>query len=264
MNSSDYRKWMERAFLYVEAALATELASPSQICMTEDYLRASLVRGLAHSKPSQADRIDTEFDAPWGGRSCWKPCGEQPPGRAIQHDVAVSPNDDDEGMVCEVKWLKSANAPAVARDIWKLALTRTTSSEGSATRCYMLLGGEADPLSATLRTLREHGVDLRWSNAGGQGNARASRDLLLSKFLTSQLGSKALEYQLTWGSKHVHMREPVDCWRALRVTRRCNPWVRTVDNIGWRAVLFEFHHHGAADDEILDVSAFKAAFAFTC
>jgi hypothetical protein len=261
MQAGDYQDWMQRAFLYVEAALATELATPSRVCMTEDYFRASLVRGLANSKPEAAERVDTEFDAPWTGQACLH-CGSQPEqGRPIQHDVAVKPNDQDNGLVCEVKWLKSANAATIARDVWKLVLTRSSAQEMNATRCYMLLGGEADPVSDTLRSLRGHGLDLRWSRAGGQGFAKAARDLSLSKFLDSKLGADALAYQLGWGD---HVRQPPVCWRSFRITRRGEPWVRTFDGLGWRAVLFELHHHGAADDETLDMADFQNGITFEC
>jgi hypothetical protein len=43
MNASEYQDWMQTAFLIVESALAAELATPSRVCMTENYFRASLV-----------------------------------------------------------------------------------------------------------------------------------------------------------------------------------------------------------------------------
>ena len=61
--AAEYERWMERAFLYVEAALATELATPSRVCMSEEYFRTALVRGLSHSEPAEAHRIDTEYAA---------------------------------------------------------------------------------------------------------------------------------------------------------------------------------------------------------
>lgn len=255
---------MRRAFLFVEAALAHELATPSRVCMTEDYFRASLVRGLANSKPELASRITTEDDALWGGSQCWK-CAEQPgQGRPIQHDVAVVPDANDQGMACEVKWLKSANATSIARDIWKLALSRGTVAEGAAKRCYLLIGGEADPLSDTLRTLRKGHADLRWSNAGRKGGQPASRSISLRAFIGSKVGSEALKKQLSWGSNPTHVRRPADCWQTMMISRRGDPWVRTLDGTGWRAVLFELHHHGADDNAHLDPATFYSGLVFKC
>src|ERR1035441_8774511 len=160
MNQTDYQKWMERAFLYVEAALAMELATPSRVCMSEEYLRSSFVRGLSHSKPDEAARVSIEWDAPWTDSPCWKD-GQSVPGqgRKIQHDVRVEPEPapaQEAGLACEAKWLKQAKTEEIVRDIWKLMLSRSTTAHGNALRCYLLVGGEGDAFINTMDTLREN------------------------------------------------------------------------------------------------------------
>lgn len=132
MNQTDYQNWMARAFLYVEAALAMELATPSRVCMSEEYLRSSFVRGLSHSKPADAQRVSIEWEAPWTDSICWKD-GQSVPGqgRKIQHDVRVvqEPAPAQElGLAGEAKWLKQAKSEEIVRDIWKLMLSRSTVS----------------------------------------------------------------------------------------------------------------------------------------
>jgi hypothetical protein len=264
MSPTDYQHWMEKAFLYVEAALGQELATPSRVCMTEDYFRSALVRGMAASRPDLAHRIKTEEDALWTGNSCWQCHSTQGQRRPIQHDVAVMPNGNDNGLLCEVKWLKAANASAIGRDVWKLILSRGTTAELQAKRTYLLIGGERRPLSATLATLRASHIDLRWSNAGRGAGPPASRELSAESYLASALGDRELKYVLGWGTNPRHVREPPASWASLRITRRFDPWVRTIDGVGWRAVLFEIHHHGAASPDHLAWAAFQHILQFTC
>jgi hypothetical protein len=129
---AEYQQWMEKAFLYVEAALGQELATPSRVCMTEDYFRSALVRGMAASRPDLAHRIKTEEDASWTTNGCWQCNTTEGQRRPIQHDVAVAPDMHDAGLLCEVKWLKAANASAIGRDVWKLILSRGTTAESGS------------------------------------------------------------------------------------------------------------------------------------
>ncbi len=264
MNPTDYQRWMEKAFLYVEAALGQELATPSRVCMTEDYFRSALVRGMAASRPDLAHRILTERNAAWTNSGCWKCQTIDGQRRPIQHDVAVVPDGNDNGLLCEVKWLKAANASAIGRDVWKLILSRGITGEQQAIRTYLLIGGEGQPISQTLSTLRNSHIDLRWSNAGRKSGPPASRDLNVDPFLASTLGDRELKYVLGWGNNPRHLREPPECWAAFRVTRRFNPWVRTVEGTGWRAVLFEIYHHGAASQDHLDWATYRSGLQFVC
>ncbi len=265
MNPRDYQLWMEKAFLYIEAALGQELATPSRICMTEEYFRSAFVRGLAASRPDLADRVRTEENASWSTNGCWKCQTTDGQRRPLQHDVAVVPNDDDAGMLCEVKWVKTASASAIARDVWKLLLSRGTAAEQQATRTYLLLGGEAKPLSDTLESLRDNHLNLRWSNAGGgSGTVRATRDFSATSFLGSTLGSRDLDYILGWGSNPRHRRDPPATWASWRISRRFSPWLRTIEGTGWRAVMFEIHHHGASNNSRLNLGNFKNSLTFVC
>lgn len=244
MTTLEYKAWMEKAFLYVEAALGQELATPGRVCMTEEYFRTSLVRGLSASRPDQAHRIRTEGDAPWSNSACGH-CAQAPGGgRRLQHDIVLLP-DNDGGLLLEAKWVKGQAAKAIAQDIWKLVLSRGLTAEGQAARCYLLIGGEAEALSDTLTQLRLAKADLRWSNAG-RGKTRASRPLNLHSLLNSKLGKEALESLAGWGTAPSrHYRRTPDFWRIVTITRRFDPWLRTIEGTGWRAVLFELHHHGA-------------------
>lgn len=264
MNAGEFQDWMERAFLLVEAALATELATPSRVCMTEDYFRSSLVRGLAQSRPEFANRVTSEADAGWSNTPCWHDPAHVPgQGRPIQHDVAVTPHGNDHGLVCEVKWLKSGQAKAVAKDIWKLALSRSVHAEGQSIRTYLLIGGESHAMSTTLASLRASGIDLRWRNASGQAPP-ATREASLEAFATTSLGSESLRSLLSWGSNPKHFRHPPQCWGRVKITRRVAPWLRTIDNMGWRAVLWEIHHHGVSAQTHMPWNQIQQAMPFTC
>ncbi len=248
---------MKKAFLVVESALAYELATPSRICMSEDYLRVSLVRGLSYSLPNHASRVTSELDASWTTNNCWNDLSHGGPtgrGRPIQHDVAVSPGPDDKGLICEVKWLKHAQGPRVAKDIWKLALSRGLDAEGQALRTYLLIGGEGDALSTTLRTLQNKHVNIRWSNAGRTFGTPAPRNINLKQFFSTPLGREALLSQLGWGN---HYREPPETWKTLRLIVR-SVWYRTADTARWRVILFEFDHRGTGNNDTMDWASIKS------
>jgi hypothetical protein len=265
MNSSDYQSWMRKAFLYVEAALGQELATPSRVCMTEDYFRSALVRGLAASRPDLAHRIDTEVDArPWTTHQCIQ-CGTTDgQRRPMQHDVAVIPDSNDQGLLCEVKWLKSPNPKAIAGDIWKLLLSRGIDAEQQARRTYLLLGGEMKALSDSLNSLRKHHVDFRWSNAGRNGGTPATRKLSAAKFLASNLGTNEFKQVLGWSSNPRHFRISSNMWAEMKISRRYEPWVKAIDGTKWRAVMFELHHFGVTADTVLDTRDFLAGLLFHC
>jgi len=244
VNSTDCQEWAEKAFLFVEAALCQELATPLRACMSEDYFRSAFVRGLAASMPERAGRIRVEETVVWSRNACIN-CGVQPSGRPIQHDVAVVDGAETPEFVCEVKWLKRGGSRLIGKDLWKLALTRGTASEGEAVRTYILIGGEADALSNTLSTLRaDRGPNFRWSNAGRQAGAPATKEISLERYAQLAGGHEALKELLRWGKTQWHLRTPPECWRRAKLARRSEPWRRTIDGMGWRAVLFELHHHG--------------------
>ena len=261
MNASDYHDWLERAFIYVEAALATELARPSHACMSEDYLRVSLIRGLAYTKPELAHRVDSEFDAPWTGNPCWyDPTHDMSKGRAMQHDVAVVPDAIDQGMICEVKWLKQSKGKELAKDIWKLALSRTTSAEGNARRTFLLVGGVGKSMSDTFATIRKNKMNIRWSNAGRTSGNPKPREISLEKFYRTKLGADALHSTLSRGN---HFRRPPECWRQLRLTIR-QKWYRTLSTVKWRMCLFEFDHRAVSTTQKMLWATAKSNMKWKC
>jgi len=255
MNAGEYLGWMKQAFLSVEGAMATELATAGRIGMTEDYLRGALLRGLLVSMPHHAAHVTREHMASWSGSPCIRNKKHVPSGRPIQHDVAVMQNNDDAGLVCEVKWLVQAQAARVAKDIWKLAISRTVEPEGSALRTYLLLAGESKAFSDTLTALRKVHINLRWSAAGPGNGVPKPTNLSLDKSLAYPLSCKPCEELITWGEGK-HHRELPNTWASLRSSMRAR-WWRTVPSsaggsIGWRLVLWELHHWGGADDSHVD------------
>lgn len=251
MNAGGYKSWIERAFLSVEGALASELATPGRLGMTEDYIRGALVRGLLITHPNEAHRVTREQDAKWTGNACFhNPAHKPGAGRSIQHDVAIRPSDADVGLVCEVKWLSQAQSRNVAADIWKLALSRSVSPEGAALRTYLLLGGESKIFSSVLTALRSVGLNLRWSAAGRGGNIPRPSTLSLQGSLSHSLSRNAWASLVGWGSQP-HYRSSPETWASLRASVRSR-WWRTipVDSgmVGWRMVLWELDHRGISSD----------------
>lgn len=243
MNQTDYQKWMTRAFLYVEAALAMELATPSRVCMSEEYLRSSFVRGLSHSKPEAADRVSIEWDAPWTDAKCWRD-GDTVPrqGRKIQHDVRVAPEAErDGGMACEAKWLKQAKSEDIVRDIWKLMLSRSVVDHGSALRCYLLVGGEDSAFANAMDTLRNNHIRLNWRDG-----SKPTTEISLGALLKRQLGLSALKSLLRWSD---YVRTPAPCVGRVHCVRRAS-WYRTLDSTKWRMGLWELSAWGAEKSEI--------------
>lgn len=254
MNQTDYQHWMERAFLYVEAALAMELATPSRVCMSEEYLRTSCVRGLSHSKPEAAERVSIEWDAPWTDSKCWKDGNSVPgKGRKIQHDVRIEKengNAKENGMACEVKWLKQAKTEEIVRDIWKLALSRSTTAHGSALRCYLLVGGEGEAFINTMETLRSNIIYLNWRD-----DSEATTEISLNALMKKKIGRSAIRKLLSWNQKK-NFRTPTVCLRKVKCTRRAS-WYRTLDRIKWRMGLWELHTWGG-DATVIDWDTHKS------
>lgn len=246
MNQTEYQKWMERAFLYVEAALALELATPSRVCMTEEYVRSSLIRGLSHSMPKYASRVSIEWAAPWTDNPCWID-GKSKPGRGrkVQHDVRVKPKKprSEAGLACEVKWLKQAKSEEIVRDIWKLMLSRSDMDHGSALRCYLLVGGEGKAYQNAMTTLRNNRIVLNW-----QDGSAPSNKVNLKKLLETQTGRKAFKELLAW-NQNTHYRTPHDCLSHVNCVRRAS-WYRTLDGIKWRMGLWELSSWGAGGTNI--------------
>jgi hypothetical protein len=246
MNQTDYQRWMERAFLYVEAALAMELATPSRVCMSEEYLRSSLVRGLSHSDPQEAARVSIEWEAPWTDSVCWMDGHSVPgQGRKIQHDIRVVPENQapEAGLVCEAKWLKQAKSEELVRDIWKLMLSRSAAAHGNALRCYLLVGGEGDAFINAMNTLRDNVIYLNWRD-----DSQSTTKISLHALAKKHIGLSALKRLLSWSS-NAHVRTPPGCLRGVKCTRRAS-WYRTLVGVRWRMGLWELHGWGGGVETI--------------
>ena len=168
-------------------------------------------------------------------------------GRPLQHDVGLSGDQmdsNDNGAILELKWLTASAVTAVAQDIWKLAVTRTTMPEGRATRTYLAIGGDMKAISGTLSGLRNLGLVLRWSPAGRGSDWPKSSSINLSKAIATPTGSKALRQLLARGD---HYRAPPACWARLRASLRAR-WYRSVDEfmgseaLAWRFLVWELDH----------------------
>ncbi len=263
MSPSEYKDWMQRAFLGVEGALATELLTATRLCVTEEYLRTAMVRALISAEPSEARRVKTEKDAAWSGNLCWKGTGDKPKqGRTIQHDIHIEPVSNDAGLLCEVKWLKGKARRDIIKDIWKLALSRGTTSERSATRTFLLIGGEADPFRETLKELGDIGIRLQWSRSNGQ--LPRATGLSLNAVLGHTAGSTALADVLKWGVTPTY-RTPPACRRNLYIYTR-GTWLRPRDvkiyadasrttTVRWNLALWELNAEGTGQVKVIDWSA---------
>ena len=255
MNATDYQLWLKTSFLYVEAALATELATPSRICITEELVRTSLVRGLSHTRPPESRRIRVEYDTSFAQHECIFDANHRPTrGRRLQHDVAIARGadangDDDAGAVIEVKWLKNEAAPSVAQDIWKLALAVGSENHRQATRAFLLIGGDTTRVTGTFNTLRDSGVDFRWSKAGATKGLPQPRPLKVGDFFAYELGRTSLKNLLSWGAPRPHFRRPPDCRYEYRV-KVSGQWLRRVKDVSWCAALWEITGFKAKADVI--------------
>ena len=198
MTRISHQEWLRRAFLFAEAALNQEIITPRRVCMTEDYFRSAFVRGLLSAKPDLAHLVRSEHTATWSSNSCHFCACTQGRGRPIQHDVAILPSAYNPGVVCEVKWAKRPSAEGIAKDIWKLLITRGDEPERQAWRCYLLIGGEQPAFSDTLNQLRTSGINLRYSSAG-RGETKTNVQVNLVTFLSSNLGKKSLAALTGWG-----------------------------------------------------------------
>jgi len=180
-------------------------------------------------------------------------------GRPLQHDVGISGEKDcasDQGAVLEIKWLTHVDTVAVAQDIWKLALSRSTQTEGQAVRTYLMVGGEKDAFKNTLAKLGKLSMPLRWSPAGRGKNKPRPSTLNLLTASEKTTGLKALQQLLKRGE---HCRMPPETWAKVRASMRTR-WFRSIGafrdskRCTWRCVLWELDHRGF-DDDIMDWGA---------
>jgi hypothetical protein len=233
MTPAQLREWCDRAFYQVESSVAHKLVVPANH-VSEEIVRDAFKEGLTLASPPDAPRVGVETDAAWDGNVCLH-CGIVPggPGRKIQHDVHVAPGADP-GLLCEAKWLKQRKADEIAKDIWKLALSRGLLADANARRCLLLVGGEAQAVHETAKTLEKNGVVLPFGETGKQGRP-SDKILDLRHFMGTQTGRRSLTALLSRGTHH---RTPPDCWERFRI-KRLNLWVGQAGSDNWKVGLFE-------------------------
>jgi hypothetical protein len=263
MTTISHREWLRRAFLFAEAALNQEIITPGRVCITEDYFRSAFVRGLLSAKPDLAHLVRSEHTAMWSANSCHFCACAQGRGRPIQHDVAILPSEFNPGVVCEVKWTKRPSAEGIAKDIWKLLITRGGETERQAWRSYLLIGGEQPAFSETLNQLRTSGINLRYSCAG-RGVTRTKVQVSLDTFRRSNLGRKSLAALTGWGARKRHYRSVPDIRSDIIITRRCEPWIQRVESAKWRAVLYELHSFGTSGSPVLAANDLYQSLSSSC
>lgn len=269
MSPTEYQSWMQRAFLAVEGTLALEFLTPSRLCITEELLRTALVRGLAAAEPAHAHRIRTEETVAWSDDPSWAGGGERPGrGRRIQHDVYIAPENGDRGLACEVKWLKNEQGKELIKDIWKLALSRSTQPERRySLRTFLLVGGERDAISDSINALYNHRprlADLPRYRTGQ--NLPQPKEISLNRWLGTEKGAKGLSELLKWGNPAIYRTPPATRDKLLVYTRAT--WLRPRDvvlslptggTLTWNAVLWELNAEGCNAAPAIDWSRWKDA-----
>ncbi len=259
MKASEYQAWMRAGFINVEAELAHEIIRPKPY-VSEERVRSALLDGLAISRGQDADRLEVEEPTPYTAAPCWKDATHgSAKGRPLQHDLWVTPSDDC-GLACEVKWLKGPDGSELMKDLFKLVLARGCTAEGTATRCYMLVGGQEHSITKSFATIRtQTGESIRWSPQGASGNFPSPSTVDLRRVITAAWGRTCLEGLLGFGK---HVRTPPSAWACVRVSVRA-AWMRTVGGRKWRLVLLEVDHRGLQADQ-LDWVALKPQITLAC
>jgi hypothetical protein len=249
MNPSDYRAWMERAFLFVEGALLQWSTEESPIRITEDFVRLSLMQGLRRAKPSRANDVQMEINVPWNNASDINDSNRGfGKGRSKQHDVAVREVGVSRA-VCEVKWLKTSDSDAVLKDLWKLALTHGVAlPERNCCRTFLLVGGLKSPFQNALSKLRKQNVPLRWSPQGRAGQWPRSTRIRFETLANQNKGFLALRATLRRRSNY--HRTPPPVWWELRCSALARSY-KTIRSAEWKIVLWELdYHHPCASHEV--------------
>lgn len=246
MTKDDLRKWHSEAFSYVQGMLLQCIWAGAYEYMSEERVRLSMLNGLVVARPSEAHRARVEDPVPWTDSPC--ACGAKvKQGRKRSFDLGVAA-DSGTGLLaaCEVKWLKTPQAQAVAQDIWKLVLTQDALGPKTAMSAFLLLGGEQDAVRRTFDQLKLGGkATLKWSAAGRQKGLPGGWPIDLKRAeATTGPWRDALEQVLGRGSgAKRHYRTPPACWDSTAVIIR-ETWCMTAGKRHWRLVLWEFAHDG--------------------
>jgi hypothetical protein len=252
MNPSEYRSWIERAFLFVEGKLLQRSAEESPTRITEDFVRIALIDGLKAAKPTRANDVQMEVNVPWNNvPNVRDPTREFGKGRSKQHDVAVI----HAGLVqctCELKWLKSKDTDAIMEDLWKLALTHGCAPrERDCPRTFLLVGGMRDAFQATLADLRRHNIPLRWSP---QGRANAWPQPSTVKFGNLANQTRGFEtLRSTLKRRDNYYRTPPVIWWEMRCSALARSY-KTIRGAEWKIVLLELDYRRPCSPHQVDWS----------
>ena len=244
--------WMQRAFVYVESVLLSEIAARSDRFIKEEHIRTALAKGLVLSDPVHGSWVQTEQKATWTDNGCrW--CSKVPgSGRRLSHDVAVVEPKAAPGTrpraVCEVMWLERESGVGVLEEIARLVLTRGTADHRDSVRTFLLLAGTDPGWSKTLRKVQGTLIPIKWSPAGRPSEGGSKDEFDLQKVLEVRPSmDEALHRVLRWG-KPRHLRGPESAFRSHLLTLR-QEWHRTFEGRKWRAALWELHRWGLAKDK---------------
>lgn len=257
MNPSEYRNWLQRACLSATGSLCQELATPFQAVITEDVVRAALMKGFALSNPQFAHFVHKEAAVAWAvdARSI---SGRQirVQGRPPAHDIGIMKNDNETkelGAALEIKWLRSPNQIGVAKDVVRLMLSRGCSAEQSALRTYLVIGGDSSSFRETLRRLWEIGIRLRWSRAGRGGTWPSTTTISLQQLLTNPECCQRILRPILERGKYI--KNPPEAWDSFRAVP-CFRWEQSVpalckaERMAWKFVTWEFNHRGVGGGKI--------------
>lgn len=248
MNPSDYTKWMERAFLYMEGDLLKRSAHDSPSKIHEETIRSALIDGLKHAKPARASDVFDETDVSWNlAKDINIPMRKFGKGRSKQHDVSIR-SGSDVNLVVEVKWLTKMNHVELMEDVWKLALSHGANvPEKNCCRTFLLVGGLKDPFQKSLQALRKRHLPLRWSPQGRAAGWPAPHSINLGNLANSVDGGNALIAALRRrpaGKPNPYHRTPPTVWWKMRCSLVARSW-KTIRGSQWKIALWELDYKKA-------------------
>lgn len=268
MRSSEYRAWMEHAFIHTQGWFAQTYARPRRDLFREEHLRSAFVQGLLLARPEAVDRVRTEYSTAWSSTNCVHCASNIGQRRPLQHDIAILPAGGDNGALMEVKWVTADASASLAADLWRLSLSRSTTPERTATRVYLLVGGAGASYSASITALRKRRLALRWSAAGRPRLAALTgltTHLHLASSLHYPLSVTALREVMSWGhGSHgqPHVRSGTEVFAELRAYLVAS-WYSSQLDASWKLALWELKKNPGAT-EVLPVAVYLRANTPQC
>jgi hypothetical protein len=86
----------------------------------------------------------------------------------------------------------------------------------------------------------------------------------MRSFVNGDMGQKAIGSVCGWSQNPRHFRSFEPIWEKMKLSRRSDPWLQVVERVRWRAILFELHHRGASNQEILDFGSMLGGRSASC